>query len=291
MFDVMRRADPGVLNKRQIENLINAGAFDSFDRNRARLFASADLLIRYGANAAEEAKSGQNNLFGAGPASLPVPALAAVPRHDLMEELRLEFEAIGFYLSAHPLDQHARSFGRLGIITYRQMVERVSRGGGGATRYKVPGIVTARQERTSQKGNRYAFLSLSDTTGSYEVTVFSELLAGNREIMVAGQALVLTIDVQKTGDEIRLTCQGIEPLDKAVENAAAGLKIVLSAADGVPQLRDILTRDGKGRGQVNVVIAEPAREVELKLPGAWAITAKSRAAIRSLPGIVEVEEI
>ena len=56
-----------------------------------------------------------------------------MPRHDLMEELRLEFEAIGFYLSAHPLNQHARSFGRLGIITYRQMVERVSRGGGGAT--------------------------------------------------------------------------------------------------------------------------------------------------------------
>ena len=74
-----------------------------------------------------------------------------------MERLRLEFEAIGFYLSAHPLDQYAKALARLGVITYRQMVERAGRGG--ATRYKVPGIVTARQERTSAKGNRFAFLS------------------------------------------------------------------------------------------------------------------------------------
>ena len=122
-----------------------------------------------------------------------------------MEELRLEFEAIGFYLSAHPLDQHAKALARLGVITHRQMMERAARGGG---TFRVPGIVTARQERTSAKGNRYAFLSMSDMTGSYEVTVFSELLAANREIMVAGQALILTIEVQKTGDEMRLTCQG-----------------------------------------------------------------------------------
>ncbi len=289
IFDAMRRADPGVLNKRQIESLINAGAFDGFERNRARLFASVDLLLRYGQSAAEEAKSGQNNLFGSGPASLPVPALAAVPPPDPMERLRLEFEAIGFYLSAHPLDQYAKALARLGVITYRQMTERVGRGG--ATRYKVPGIVTARQERTSAKGNRFAFLSMSDMTGSYEVTVFSELLAAHRDLMVAGQALILTIDVQKTGDEMRLTCQGIEALDKAVENSAAGLKIVLAGGDGVPKLRDLLSGERRGQGQISVVIAEPAREIELKLPGAWAISGKCRTAIGALPGILEVEEV
>jgi DNA polymerase-3 subunit alpha len=289
IFDAMRRADSGVLNKRQIESLINAGAFDCFERNRARLFASVDLLLRYGQNAAEEAKSGQNNLFGAGPASLPVPALAAVPPPDPMERLRLEFEAIGFYLSAHPLDQYAKALARLGVITYRQMVEKVGRGG--TTRYKVPGIVTARQERTSAKGNRFAFLSMSDMTGGYEVTVFSELLAAHRDLMVAGQALILTLDVQKTGDEMRLTCQGIEALDKAVENSAAGLRIMLADGACVPRLRDILGAEKRGRGQVSVVIAEPAREIELKLPGAWSISGKCRTALSTLPGIIEVEEV
>ena len=289
MFDLARRAEPGVLNKRQLESLINAGAFDSLDRNRAKLFAAVDLLVRYGASAIEERKSGQNNLFGAGPASLPVPALPAVPAHDSMEQLRLEFEAIGFYLSAHPLDQHAKALERLGVVSYRRMMERAGRGS--ATRFKVPGIVTARQERTSAKGNRFAFLQLSDTTGSYEVTVFSELLAVHRDLMVAGQALIVTLDVQKTGDEIRLTCQGIEPLDTAVENSAAGLKIMLSSGDGVPVLRDLLARERRGRGQISIVIAESAREIEIKLPGAWSISGQCRAAMRSLPGLVEVQEI
>jgi DNA polymerase-3 subunit alpha len=289
VFDLVERADPGVLNKRQLESLINAGALDSLDPNRARLFAAVDLLIRHGAAAADEKKSGQSNLFGAGPASLPIPALPNVPPHDPMEQLKLEFDAIGFYLSAHPLDQHAKALARLGVITHRQMMERAGRGG--ATRYKVPGIVTARQERTSAKGNRFAFLSLSDMSGSYEVTVFSELLATHRDIMVAGKALILTLDVQKTGDEMRLTCQGIEPLDKAVENAAAGLRIMLSGPDGVPALRDVLTREGKGRGQISLVVAEPGREIELAIPGAWAITAKGRAAIRTLPGVVEVQDV
>jgi len=191
-------------------------------------------------------------------------------------------------VSAHPLDRHAKALARIGVISHRQMMERAARGGGV---FRVPGIVTGRQERTSAKGNRYAFLGLSDMTGSYEVTVFSELLATNREIMVAGQALILTIEVQKTGDEMRLTCQGIELLDKAVEKSAAGLRILIDSGDGVPNLRDILAREEKGRGQVSVVVTEAAREIELKLPGAWTISGKCRAAIRSLPGIVEVQEL
>jgi DNA polymerase-3 subunit alpha len=289
VFDLMRRVDAGVMNKRQMESLINAGAFDSLDRNRARLFASTDMLVRYATTTADEKKSGQNNLFGGGDsASLPAPALANVKPHDPLEELRLEFEAIGFYLSAHPLDRHAKALARLGVITHRQMLERAARGGG---IFRVPGIVTGRQERTSAKGNRYAFLGLSDMTGSYEVTVFSELLATNREIMVAGQALILTIEVQKTGDEMRLTCQGLELLDKAVEKSAAGLRILMDSGDGVPTLRDILAREEKGRGQVSVVVTDAAREIELKLPGAWAISGKCRTAIRSLPGIVEVQDL
>ncbi len=289
IFDVLRRADAGVINKRQLESLINAGAFDGLDRNRARLLAAVDLLVRYGATAADERKSGQNSLFGAGPASLPTPALPAVAPNDPMEQLRLEFEAIGFYLSSHPLDQHAKALQRLGVISWRRMMERVGRGG--ATRFKVPGIVTGRQERTSAKGNRFCFLQMSDTTGSYEVTVFSELLSAHRDLMVAGQSLIVTLDAAKTGDEIRLTCQGIERLDKAVENTEAGLRVLLDSADGVPALRDLLGREKRGRGQISIVVAEAAREVELKLPGAWAISGQFRSAIRTMPGVVEVQEV
>jgi len=289
VYNLVQRADPGVLNKRQLESLINAGALDSLNPNRAQLFAAVDLLLRHAASAADEKQSGQNNLFDAGPARLPAPPLPAIAPHESMEQLRLEFEAIGFYLSAHPLDQHAKALARLGVVTQREMLQRAGRGG--STRYRVAGIVTARQERTSAKGNRYAFLQLSDMTGSYEATVFSELLSANRELMSAGQSLILTIDVQKTGEEVRFTCQGIEPLEQAVENAAAGLRVFLSAADGVGGLREVLAREGRGRGQISIVVMEPQREIELKLPGAWAVTGRGRAAIKSLPGIIEVQEV
>jgi len=117
------------------------------------------------------------------------------------------------------------------------------------------------------------------------------LLAMHRDIMVAGQSLILTLDVQKTGDEIRLTCQGIELLEKAVENSAAGLKILLSGGEGVPALRDILARERHGRGQISLVIADAAREIEIKLPGGWSISGQARAALRALPGLVEVQEV
>jgi DNA polymerase-3 subunit alpha len=288
-FDLARRVENGVLNKRQLENLINAGALDSLNPNRAQLFQAVDLLLRDAAEAANERETGQSNLFGGDTASLPIPALPAVAPHTPMEQLRLEFDAIGFYLSAHPLDQHAKALARLGVIGYREMLAKAGRGG--STRFRVAGIVTARQERTSAKGNRFAFLQLSDTTGSFETTVFSELLAAHRDLMTAGQAVILTIDVQKTGDEVRLTCQGIEALEPAIENAAAGLRILLSAADGVPGLQEILTREGRGRGQVTAIVMEEAREIELRLPGAWSVTGRGRAAIKSLPGVVEVQEV
>ena len=170
------------------------------------------------------------------------------------------------------------------------MIARAGRGGSG-NRYRLAGIVTSRQERTSQKGNRFAFLAMSDTTGSYEITVFSELLAVHREIMNAGQALVLTVEVQKTGDELRLTCQGIEVLEKAIANAAAGLRIVLASGAGVVALRDTLAREPKGKGQVSVIVRDSAREVEMRLPGAWAISPKGRAAIEAMTGILETAEI
>ena len=290
-FDLARRAEPGVLNKRQLESLVNAGALDSLNPNRAQLFAAIDLILRYGAAAADERQSGQNNLFATGTsAAVPAPSLPNVPPHDSMERLRLEFEAIGFYLSAHPLDQYAKALARIGAVSYRDMIARAGRGGSG-NRYRLAGIVTSRQERTSQKGNRFAFLAMSDTTGSYEITVFSELLAVHREIMNAGQALVLTVEVQKTGDELRLTCQGIEVLEKAIANAAAGLRIVLASGAGVAALRDTLAREPKGKGQVSVIVRDSAREVEMRLPGAWAISPKGRAAIEAMTGILETAEI
>ncbi len=154
------------------------------------------------------------------------------------------------------------------------------------------GIVVNRQERTAKSGNRFAFVSLSDASGVFEVTCFAETLASSRELLEAGRAVLLTVDVQLNGEEIRLTCQEVKPLEDEVARASDGVKVVLRDPDPVPSLKAMLERLGRGRGKVHVLVELDAlREAEIQLPGAYSITPQSRAALKAVPGVVEVVEL
>src|SRR5262249_40860699 len=124
--------------------------------------------------------------------------LPATPDWPPMEKLRHEFEAIGFYLSAHPLDSYAGTLKRLDVVSYADLPGWLS--GRPTMRAKLAGIVTGRQERTSAKGSRFAFVQLSDASGVYEVVVFSELLAAHRELLEPGTPLLLGVDVRLEPD-------------------------------------------------------------------------------------------
>jgi DNA polymerase III subunit alpha len=289
-FDVVRRVDPKALTKRQLESLIYAGGFDSMERNRHRLFEAADVLLRYGQSVAEERDSGQVSLFGGSGPALAAPPLPNVPDWDQMERLRHEFEAIGFCLSAHPLDSFQKPLQRLGAVKWAELPARIARGG--ATRYRMAGVVVGKQERTSAKGNRFAFVQLSDTTGVYEAVMFSEVLSAHREKLVVGTPLVLFVDAQMQSEEVRLTVQSVEPLEEAAASAASGLEVFLRGPEPVDALQRLLATIGKGRGQIFVVVPiEGQREVRVQLPGSFALSAKDRGAIKSLPGIIDVHDL
>src|SRR5205807_2047512 len=149
-----------------------------------------------------------------------------------------------------------------------------------------------KKERTSARGNRFAFVQMSDMSGLYELTLFSEVLGQARQLLDAGQPLLVTVDCRMEEETIRLTAQKIEPLDGAVSHAAAGLRVYLGEQNAIKSLRSIIGRDGPGRGRVSVVIGlEPTREVEIALPGAYKIGPGIRAAVKSLPGILDVHDI
>ncbi|MDB5364447.1 MAG: DNA-directed polymerase [Rhodospirillales bacterium] len=289
-FDVVRRVDPKALSKRQLESLIYAGAFDTLERNRHRLFEVADVLLRFGQSVAAERDSGQVSLFGGAGPALAAPPLPNVADWDQMERLRHEFEAIGFCLSAHPLDSFQKALARLGVVKWSELPARIARGG--ATRYRMAGVVVGKQERTSAKGNRFAFVQLSDTTGVFEAVMFSEVLSANRDKLVVGTPLVLFADATMQGEEVRLTIQSIEPLEQAAATAAAGLEVFLRGPEPVDALQKQLVSIGKGRGQIFVVVPiEGQREVRVQLPGTFAFTAKDRGAIKSMPGIIDVHDL
>jgi DNA polymerase III subunit alpha len=291
LFDFALRLDAKSFNRRQFENLVKAGAFECLNPNRAQSFAAAELLLRQASRAAEERQDGQESLFaGLGADGFAArPSLPVVPDWPAVERLQNEFDAIGFYLSSHPLDPYGKSLERAGILRWVDLPAALA--AGGTTRFRLAGIVIGRKERTSARGSRFAFVQLSDTSGVFEVTLFSEVLGQARALIDSGQPLVVTLDVRREEESLRLTAQKIDPLDGVVAHAAAGLRVFVSEIEALPRLRSLIGREAGGRGRVTVVLDLPRNEVELALPGGFRVDPRIRAAVKSLPGILDVHDI
>jgi DNA polymerase-3 subunit alpha len=291
LFDLARRLDARSFNRRQFESLVKAGAFVALNPNRAQSLAAADLLLRQASRAAEDRVSKQESLFGGIDSGfIERPSLPVVEDWQSVEKLQHEFDAIGFYLSAHPLDPYGKSLERAGILSFVDLPASLA--AHSSTRFRLAGIVVGKKERTSARGNRYAFVSLSDTSGVFEVTVFSDVLAQTRELLDGGQPLIVTVDVRSEEQSLRLTAQKIEPLDRVVAHAAAGLKVFVGAEEALARLKGLFAREAVGgRGRVTVVLDLPHNEVEIALPGGFRVDPRIRAAVKSLPGIVDVHDI
>ena len=285
-FDFAQRVGAAGVNRRQLESLVKAGAFDALTPNRRQLFDSVETLVRIAAATTAQDER-QDSLFGsAPPVAAPRGGLPLVEDWPRMERLAQEFEATGFYLSAHPLDAYARVAERLGVTP----IATLGAGAAGA-RPRLAGVVIRKQERTSAKGNRFAFVQLSDKSGVIEVVVFSELLAQAREILEPGTAVLMTAEARTDGEGLRLTAHSAERLEDAAKEAFAGLKIVVDAPASLPGLKKTLAAGARGKGRVTLVVSvNPEQEVEIRLPGGYAISPDLAAAMRSVPGVAAVRE-
>ena len=183
----------------------------------------------------------------------------------VLERLRHEFDAIGFYLSAHPLDAYEDGLARLQVMRYADL-EAADRDGPGFR--KLAGIVVGKQERTSRTSqNRFAFVQLTDSSGVFEVVIFQDLLNKTRELLESGQPLLLTVDVRRDAENLRLMAQEIQPLDQAAASKSTGIRIFLREAQPLPQIKSPMERESGGCGRVNLVLdLADGREAELVLP-------------------------
>ena len=284
--DFAARIDPKQLSKMQVENLVRAGAFDTLDRNRARLFAAAETILRSAQAQAEEAGSGQIGLFGGSePEKLRLPD---VPDWPELERLGYEAEAIGFHLTAHPLDGFAHLLRRLGVVPTNQVETRAQQG---RARVKLAGCMVSIKERPTRTGSRMAWLTISDTMGSCEITLFSEVLSRVRELLQAGTALLVTADIAVEGEAVRITGQDVVSLEKAAAEAGAGMRVWLKETPAVDHIRAVLAREKGGRGRIHLVPMLDGQEVEITLPGLYPVTPRLRQALKMLPGVERVDEV
>ncbi|MED5357795.1 MAG: DNA polymerase III subunit alpha, partial [Pseudomonadota bacterium] len=288
LFEFAERLDSQVMNKRQIENLARAGAFDNVVPNRRQVYEAVEMLVRHTNAMQNERESNQVNLFGDGFDEQSRPALPDVDDWSTEERLHQEHDAIGFYLSAHPLESYRQTLDRLGVVDWVDIQAGRVRG----SRFTMAGIVSARKFVNSARGGRLAFAQMSDATGSYELTIFSELLAKSRDLLESGTPLLVTADIQRRGDEFRTTATAIEALDEAAANAVAGLKVFLRDVSAVNSLSGVIHEHGtRGRGRVSLVLDQDLREIEMELPEGYQISAGMRSAIKSISGVIEVVDL
>jgi len=291
LFDLTARLGTGVLNKRLLEAMIKAGALDQFDDNRQRLMASIETALRYGAAHTEQEASEQVSLFGAGlgAVDLPKPKRPEVDDLPVLERLQQEFSVLGFYLSAHPLDGYRSSLDRMGVVTADQLTNH------GGQHVKLAGVILGKQERTTPR-SRFAFVQLSDPTGTYEITLFSELLGRSRDLLEGDQPLLVDGEVRLDGDIVKILANTVQTLDTAVsrggaKSAAGRVQIKLADMAAVNRVRQILGPHGDGSAEVRLILPlDREEEVTIDLGSSHRLALGRRIDLERQSGVLEIAD-
>jgi len=301
LFDFARRVDLRRIGKRPLEMLARAGAFDVLDPNRRRVFDSLDALTAWSAAVHDAAASSQVSLFGEAGEDLPEPRLARSEDWLPGDRLAEEHQAIGFYLSGHPLDDEAGALRRKGMLTLAELRRRAEREGAAVARVGV--LVSGVTERKSARGTRYFRMNISDPTGQCaNIALFPEDAGAFdriRRVLDQGPKVILTLEARSTEGQFDPVARAASPMEPAIADAgAAGLRVHIETPEAAALVRSLLDRvaaEGRirARAPVSFAVLDRARgeEIELAAGESFPVSPEVRRAIKSFPGVVLVEEV
>jgi len=304
LADFAAKVNPRAINKRVIECLAAAGAFDQINPNRAAVSGGAEAILAACQRHHEAKVMGQNDMFG-GMADAPSIMLPPVEPWLPSERLRREYDAIGFFLSGHPLDDYAVALKRLRVQSWTEFCRAVK---SGATAGKVAATVVSRMERRTKTGNKMGIFGLSDATGHFEAVLFSEGLAQFRDVLEPGAAVLLQLGAELQGEDVRARILQAEPLDDAAAKTQKGLRIFLRDTKPLDSIAKRLQSPeaaaapaapvagrrsgGAGDGDVTLVMMlDLETEVEMKLPGRFRVSPQIAGAIKAVQGVVDVQTV
>ncbi|MBK3745213.1 DNA polymerase III subunit alpha [Paraburkholderia aspalathi] len=280
------RIDPRLVNRRVWESLINAGALDCFGRDRASMSAGMDRIMGHAQRTQENANSGQSDIFG----------LSGVPKETLQlpaaapwlpsEKLHREFQAVGFYLSAHPLDEYNDVLAKMRVQSWADFSLAVKKG---ANAGRLAGSVTTRQERKTRTGNKMGIVQMSDATGQFEAVLFSEGLAQYRDLLESGKSVVITVAAEDRPEGISLRIQTVVSLEDEACRMQKALRLYLRSAEAIKQIQPHFTTRGDGLVSFILIKENGQREVEIELPNRYRVSPQIASAMKSMQGVVDVE--
>jgi DNA polymerase-3 subunit alpha len=292
LTDFASRIDSRAVNKRLLENLVRAGALDCLNDNRKVMFENVDKIMAVAQREMHARNDDQISMFGDssgfGKDTIRLPeGRDWVP----MEKLSEEFSAIGFYLSAHPLDTFGKSLQRIGIAPIKELPARMRAQNKGAI--KLAGtLINAREIISKKNGSKFAFVQFSDPTGSFEVAFWAESWAASKEIINAGRPVLLIVSAEMRDGQLRIQGQRVEDLEQAVAGAAKGIRIRLNRPDPISEIHDLLKSSGRGRGLVNIsTVCADGRVAEIELEDTYKVGPSLIGAVGAIPGVEMAEEI
>ena len=293
VFDFAERIDPKLLNKRQIERLVAAGAFDSLVPDRAQAYAAAEIIMRVAQMEAKERESDQVSLFvGELAAVVDRPVLPIVKQWTDTETLDEERKAVGFYISAHPLDSYETVLERERIIPAREVYSDAGLVG---QTVRMAGAILGYREGMTKRGNKFGRLTLSDRTDAFEMMAFEDDLERMRALVEEGAPMVVSVQIRKRDDDdsIGLSCRGMESLEQVAAQSSKGLFIEIEDASAFASIKTALDRKtgGKGRVTMRLPVADSKRFAEFRLTGRYKVTPELKQAIAAEMGVLMVEEI
>ena len=283
--DMAGRLDPRLVNKKALESLAAAGAFDDLERDRAVAFASVEPMLAAASRGAQERAAGQSALFGEAEAP---PIRVRVDSWPDGQRLQREFEAVGFFLSGHPLEAYEAALKRLRATRWADFVRSVR---AGATTARLGASVVDRAERRTKSGSKMGIIQLSDPSGQYEAILFQEGLNQWRDLLEKGADVLVTLQANVEGEDVRARIVGVEPLTEAAAKVHKGLRIFVRDANPLPSIESRLRERGDGEVSLVVMLGAKEGEVEIRLPGRYAVNAATAGALKAAPGVVAVEHV
>ncbi len=285
LADFATRVDPRIVNRRTLETLVNAGAFDSLAPRREQAFGAIDAIVGTAQRISADRSDGIVDMFAA---DTPEPIILPrdVPAWTAAERLDREFAAIGFHLSGHPLDAYAELFERLKVRSWLDFERSVKEDGVRAGR--LAGTIAARNDRRTRKGSPMAIFTLSDPSGSFECIAFSEPLAEFGAMLIVGAAVILDVEADERPDGIGLRLLRARSLEGAAEKIGRRLTVFAGSEKCLPPIRSQLRPGGEGSVSFIVIRDGGAREYEIELPGNFRISSELAGGIKSLDGVVDV---
>jgi DNA polymerase-3 subunit alpha len=285
--DFANRIDTRIVNRRTMEGLISAGALDCFGHDRAALVAGLDRIMGLSQRAVEQAESGQGDIFGTINAVEPERLyLPATDPWTSSEKLLREFQALGFYFSAHPLDEYTSVLEKMRVQQYADFALAVKRG---ATAGRLAGTVASRQIRRTRTGNKMGIFVLSDATGQYEVVMFSEVLQQYDDRMEVGNSVVLTVGAEDREEGMSLRANTVQLLDDEANRQNHALRIYVRDHAPAKSIAARLKATGDSPVSLIVIKGDGGGEVEISIGENYLVSPPIAGAVKAIPGVVDVE--